>query len=111
MRPHPLDPFWMAQLAALALVVPSPVSAHDIYTDWKSKSGYSCCNSKADSPSGDCEPTRAYLDDQGRWHAVYRGEWVIVPEDAVLGPSPDFRSHVCGRGLLPMCFKFGPIGG
>lgn len=74
---------------------------HPTYKDWKTGTGYGCCDDR------DCRPTRAYVDEQGRWRAMADGSWVIVPPDAVLKmPSPDGRSHICMTpgAMEPRCF-------
>ena len=66
-------------------------------------SGRPCCDDR------DCRPTRAYVDDDGIWHAMLDGRWVSVPADVVLKKSPpDGRSHICadGRGII-YCFVGG----
>jgi len=87
---------------------------HEIYKNWKSRDGQSCCN------DGDGRPTRAYVDDEGHWRAWDGTEWVIIPERAMLPPDfhGDGRSHYCGRrgGLgvgtaHPYCFSPGEIRG
>ena len=79
---------------------------HDIYKHWKDRAGYSCCD------SSDCRPTRAFVDDDGRWRAWNGDAWVTVPSDAVLPiPSPDMRSHLCmvPGAVEPRCFVPGPM--
>lgn len=88
-------------LAGWLMTVPWPALAHDPYTGWKDRRGYGCCDNT------DCRPTRAYVDEAGRWRAMVDGEWMVVPPDAVLQiPSPDGRSHVCHTpgALEPRCF-------
>ena len=80
------------KIALLALVFATPVAAHDHYTDWKIPGTQtSCCNNE------DCHPTRAYLHEDGRWRALHKGEWLIVPKDRVLqeDKAGDGRSHIC----------------
>ena len=74
---------------------------HHEYLKWKDGRGYSCCDER------DCRPTRAYIDEAGRWRAMVDGVYLVVPPDAVLRiPSPDGRSHVCVSpgALEPRCF-------
>lgn len=74
---------------------------HADYLQWKDRRGYGCCDNR------DCRPTRAYVDEAGRWRALADGVWLVVPPDAVLAiPSPDGRSHVCHTpgALEPRCF-------
>jgi hypothetical protein len=90
----------------LWLIGCASVLAHDPYTGWTDGRGFSCCD------NGDCRPTRAYVDDDGRWRALGDGRWLIVPPDAVLRiPSPDGRSHICMTpgAIEPRCFVPGEI--
>ena len=77
--------------------------------DWYQKlnqpgTTYSCCN--GDKVGGDCRPTRAFLGDDGFWHAQIDGRWVTVPRRAVLGQmAPDGNSHICAsKGGYIFCF-------
>lgn len=100
-------------LAAWLVTVPWPAWAqsgshgdghaqhHADYREWKDRHGFGCCDDR------DCRPTRAYVDEAGRWRALVDGGWMIVPPDAVLRiPSPDGRSHICHTpgALEPRCF-------
>lgn len=74
---------------------------HADYRQWQDRRGYGCCDDQ------DCRPTRAYVDEYGRWRAMVDGGWMVVPPDAVLPiPSPDGRSHVCHTpgAREPRCF-------
>ncbi len=82
--------------------------AHDPYSGWLDRKGFSCCDMT------DCRPTRAEVDERGQWRAMVDGRWVTVPADAVLAiPSPDGRSHICmtPEALEPRCFVPGEIRG
>jgi hypothetical protein len=77
--------------------------------DWYSKlnqpgTTYSCCN--GDAHGGDCRPTRAFLGDDGFWHAQIDGRWVTVPSRAVVNQlAPDGNSHICAsKGGYIFCF-------
>jgi len=66
-----------------------PAQAHDPYTKWLDRRGFSCCDQR------DCAPVRADLTPTG-WRVWMNGRWEPVPSDAVLDiPSPDGRSHAC----------------
>ena len=83
---------------------------HDWYRDLKQPgTGYSCCNGVANSPHGDCRPTRAYLNDDGMWYAMIDGRWVPVPPRVVLKRmAPDGRSHICAsKSGMIYCFLRG----
>ena len=77
--------------------------------DWYRKlnqpgTSYSCCN--GDAQGGDCRPTRAFLGDDGFWHAQVDGRWVTVPKRAeVKDLAPDGNSHICAsKGGYIFCF-------
>lgn len=93
----------------IALLIGSAVAmctdlahAHDIYRDWKppNNPSTSCCN------DSDCRPTRAYLDDLGRWRAWDGSMWLVVPSERVLPAdfAKDGRSHLCEKGGFVYCF-------
>jgi hypothetical protein len=100
----------------LAILLAAPASAQDGWHgqghteqhEWYRTlvhpfTGRPCCDDR------DCRPTRAYVDDDGIWHAMLDGRWVIVPTDVVLKKSPpDGRSHICAneRGVI-FCFVGG----
>lgn len=99
-------------LAAAAVLIAgaciSIARAHEPYSAWKDRLGYSCCSER------DCRPVRADMDDAGRWRVYVNGRWVNVPTEAVLPiPSPDRRSHVCmaPSALEPHCFVAGEVRG
>ncbi|MGE0424561.1 MAG: hypothetical protein AB7O88_20045 [Reyranellaceae bacterium] len=67
------------------------------------QTGASCCNNE------DCRPTRAYVDDDGAWHALLDGQWISVPREKVLNTkAPDGNSHICANqfGMI-FCFVGG----
>lgn len=114
---------WLAALLICALwacvLWIGNARAHDPYTQWKDNWGYSCCPGHGAPPMGgppECRPIRAYVDDD-HWVVILEdGRRVAVPPDAVLRiPSPDGRSHYCGKrgpmGALPYCFSPGEIRG
>jgi len=79
-----------------------PARAHDIYMDWKTKSGVSCCHDR------DCAPATMSADDEGRLFARQNGQTYFVPKDAILPiPSPDGRSHLCVISGTPICAVVG----
>lgn len=103
------DGFWGAIIfvlgAALILWLNGArvVWAHDIYHDWKTESGVSCCDDK------DCRPVRAQYNED-HWEYWDKGEWQYVPARAVRPiTSPDGRSHVCEIGGIVLCFVPGEV--
>src|SRR5476649_1846012 len=77
--------------------------------DWYSKlnqpgTSYSCCN--GNEHGGDCRPTRAFLGEDGYWHAQIDGNWQTVPSRAVVDKlAPDGNSHICAsKGGYIFCF-------
>jgi hypothetical protein len=112
----------LAALAAtgLAIGVPAPGTfaqdnggsygnGHAENHDWYSKlsqpgTGYSCCN--GNEHGGDCRPTRAFLGEDGFWHAEIDGRWTTVPKRAELDRlAPDGNSHICAsKGGFIFCF-------
>ena len=72
---------------------------HDWYQDLRQPgTGYSCCNGSARGNEGDCRPTRAYQDDEGRWFALLNGRWVAIAPQVILDRmSPDGRAHLCAN--------------
>ena len=80
---------------------------HDWYKELKQPgTGYSCCNGTTNGIEGDCRPTRAYQDDDGKWRALINGRWVDVPPRVVLQSlAPDGNSHICAsKSGLIYCF-------
>ena len=82
---------------------------HDIYKLWHppANPGTSCCN------NADCRPTRAFVDDEGKWRAWNGVTWLQVPQDRVLPPdyAGDGRSHLCEKEQFIYCFTPGEIRG
>lgn len=94
-----------AALAYLLFAI-SSAQAHDIYTDWKTRSGISCCHGR------DCDISTAWQDMDGNWFVRHRGATYSVPAHAVLPiPSPDGRSHACVIGGTVICFVPGEVRG
>lgn len=90
-------------LFVIWLAVAGKAFAHDPYTKWLDKRGFSCCDNR------DCAPVRADLTPTG-WQVWMEGRWVPVPWDAVLEiPSPDGRSHACMSpgAVFVRCFVAG----
>jgi hypothetical protein len=80
---------------------------HDWYQGLRQPgTGASCCNGSANGVEGDCRRTRAYIGDDGVWHALIEGRWVVVPPRVVLqNLAPDGNSHICaGRSGAIYCF-------
>ena len=83
---------------------------HDIYQNWKTSQGGSCCNSKAKYEHGDCAPI-----DNKMVHVTLEGvrvfiedEWVDVPRDKIRPyVAPDYSHHLCNRGKYIYCFVYG----
>ena len=100
-------PVLMVLLGLLAILAFVPkAGAHDIYMDWKTRNGASCCHDR------DCAPATAWKDTQGNWTARQHGKTYRVPEHAVLPiTSPDGRSHLCIIGEAVMCFVPGEVRG
>ena len=83
---------------------------HDWYQELKQPgTGFSCCNGTVNGIEGDCRPTRAYLNDDGKWYALLDGRWVPVPPRVVLQQlAPDGRSHICAsKSGMIYCFLGG----
>ena len=86
------------------LVNALPAHSHDIYHDWKTRTGVSCCNQT------DCAPATMWRDNEGRLIARQNGQTYSVPEHSVLPiPSPDGRSHLCVIGGYPICAVIGEV--
>ena len=85
--------------AVVNVFLPLKARAHDIYMDWKTRSGVSCCHDK------DCAPAVTWTDNEGRVFVRQNGQTYFVPETAILPiPSPDGRSHACIIGGTVICF-------
>jgi hypothetical protein len=80
---------------------------HDIYKNWHTpmNSRVSCCN------NADCRPTRAYVDEDGNWHAWNGSNWLLVPDERLLPTdyAGDGRSHLCEQGGFIYCFTPGEV--
>lgn len=81
----------------------SQAKAHDIYGSWHVPGNpkSSCCN------DSDCRPTRAYVDEEGRWRAWDGFMWLVVPPERVLPTdyAHDGRSHLCAKSGFVYCFS------
>lgn len=88
---------------AMVAITYNPARSHDIYHDWKTESGVSCCNDQ------DCAPVRAqFVDDH--WEIWHGNVWRIVPDRAVRPiKSPDGRSHACVFMGNILCFVPGEV--
>lgn len=100
----------VATLVGLVLFVvgvlwSAAVWGHEPYSGWKSPTtGASCCDHR------DCRPTRARMDEQGRWEAWDGGRWIKIPPANVLRmKSPDGRSHLCELNGAVFCFVPGEV--
>jgi hypothetical protein len=82
---------------------------HDLYKGWHPPGNpfTSCCN------DADCRPTRAFVDEEGRWRAWNGSGWLIVPQERVLPAdyAGDGRSHLCEKEGFVYCFTPGEIRG
>lgn len=82
---------------------------HDIYKNWSppNNPGTSCCSAEKPDGSGDCRPTRAFVDEDGNWQAWNGRVWLVVPPDRILPPNyaGDGRSHLCEREQFIYCFS------
>lgn len=92
-------------LALVLVLLPLPAWPHEPYGSWRiPTTGGSCYNNE------DCRPTRARMDDDGRWEAWDGWRWLPVPPLAVLSiPSPDGRSHLCESSGAVFCFVPGLV--
>ena len=88
---------------------------HDVYRQWSppNNPGTSCCNAEKPDGTGDCRPTRAFVGDDGLWHAWNGIKWLVVPPSRVLPPNfaGDGRSHLCEKLQFIFCFSPGEIRG
>lgn len=100
-------PVLVATAVITALWV-TPAKPHDWYSDLKQPdTGFSCCNSAATDPLGDCAPTLSRTLN-GKWEALYNGMWMDVPDGKILKgvESPDGKAHLCvgkASGVV-LCF-------
>jgi len=107
---------WYVLLAALLLLTIGGARAHDPddeFADWYQSlktpgSGISCCSQRRD-----CQPVvyyRASLSIPGGYEAIYQGEWVEIPPEAVLqrADNPTGFAVLCvmriGGDLVARCF-------
>ncbi len=92
-------------VVAAILLFGEGANSHDIYGDWHPPNNpkTSCCS------NSDCRPTRAYVDQEGRWRAWNGTLWLIVPGDRVLPTdlAGDGRSHLCEKAEFIYCFSPG----
>lgn len=81
---------------------------HDIYQRWSPPNNpkTSCCNAVKEDGSGDCRPTRAFVDDDGNWRAWNGLRWLTVPPGRVLPTdyAGDGRNHLCEKMEVIYCF-------
>ena len=93
----------IAAIVVLGFIV-DQARAHDIYHDWKTRNGTSCCHDR------DCAPATATAIGDGAWSVVQGGTTYLVPPRVVLPiPSPDGRSHLCVIDGKPVCFVPGEM--
>lgn len=100
--------------AILALSYCGAVRAHDHYAHWKMPgTTSSCCNEKTTvngETTGDCYPTEAELRAGAWWARRDNGQWVEIPERAILREvNPDEtgqKAHLCYNdfALTVLCF-------
>lgn len=89
--------------AVVQVFLPLKARAHDIYMDWKTQNGVSCCHDR------DCAPATAWTDMAGNLYVRQNGQTYTVHPDAVLKiPSPDGRSHACIIGGYVICAVIAP---
>lgn len=97
--------FYFALFILMAIAF-RPAHPHDIYSDWKTREGWSCCHEH------DCAPATAWQDTEGHWFTRQNGATYTVAPDAVLPiQSPDGRSHACIRGGRVICLVPGEVRG
>lgn len=95
-----------ACILILLLLVSGHSLAHDAYTDWKTKDGWSCCSNH------DCAVATAWQDNEGNWFARQNGVTYTVAPDAVRPiQSPDGRSHACIHDGKVICLVPGEVRG
>lgn len=100
---------WLVPLLVMAALLvalfATTAGAHDPYTELKQPgNGYSCCNGKAQSTTGDCEAVLARYAFKA-WWALVEGEWIEIPQDKVLDVmSFDGKAHFCGTKTNVLCF-------
>ncbi len=89
---------------------------HDWYREMKQPgTNMSCCNGDSPDNPGDCRITFAHIDDQGRWHALLDGRWVIVPQRSVMPKGSNkqpFSASICASATgVIYCFFEKDTGG
>lgn len=100
----------MRRLVILAALLAMPAFAqsphgemHHKYQHWRAPNNpnVSCCN------NNDCRPTRAYVDEEGRWRAWNGSQWLVIPPDRILPTdlAGDGRSHLCEVSGYIFCFS------
>ena len=88
-------------VAVLIINLPSPLQAHDIYSDLVDAAGKSCCDDR------DCRPV-PYRMTAGRVKMLVDERWIDVPEDTIQYRAlPDDAGetgggHWCGFALTPL---------
>jgi len=92
--------------AVVQVFLPLKARAHDIYENWKTINGVSCCHDK------DCAPATMWIDAEDRLIARQNGQTYFVPREVVLPiPSPDGRSHICVIAGTVICAVPGEVRG
>jgi hypothetical protein len=84
---------------------------HDWYRLLRDHRGVNCCN--GDESHGDCRPAQAKLDAVGNWMVFLKGEWVVVPPQAVLDPALNrqpLHAHICAQRETDYIYCFIPGG-
>lgn len=103
---------YLALMLAIA-AAPRPARGHDIYKDWTSWDGGSCCSERKEHDghvTGDCRPVRAVQDLDGNWVALEGGRRYPIPAQAIRPiKSPDGRSHLCEMHGHVFCFVPGEV--
>lgn len=108
MRYNPYDLSISLAIAVAATVLFAYTAhSHDIYSEWKTKNGVSCCSSQALNPHhGDCAPlpdTRLRVRGTGV-EVEIEGEWVAVEQDKIRPYTPpDGGHHLCHKGKHVLC--------
>lgn len=85
----------------LLYLIASPAVGHDIYSDWKTGAGHSCCS------NNDCAPAPArYVN--GGVEFFINGQWHVAPPLARLPfDSPDGQNHACFYAGRILCWTLG----
>jgi len=92
----------LAFVGVVTVFLPLKARSHDVYHDWKTRNGVSCCHDR------DCAPATMWADGEGRLYARQNGQTYSVPAEAVLKiPSPDGRSHLCVISGTVICAVIG----